>query len=252
MALRIDAGKSARVTTDNNSHNSKENMVRTTANQTNTQHKRVMGVFKRREDLESTLQALKDAGIEKERISLLARHVEDVKGAEEIGDGDGNQAKEGAGIGATTGTVLGGVGGFLIGAGVLAIPGVGPVLAAGVGISEIAATLAGAGIGAASGGLVGALVGAGIPEDRAKVYNQRFEAGDYLLMVDGTHDNLREVETILRDRHIEELGIYDVPVRAQNSQTTVGHSAPVGTRDIASNGEPEVIIVDKRSDATKR
>lgn len=230
----------------------KENMVHTTANQNNTQYKRAMGVFKRREDLESTLQALKDTGIEKERISLLARHVEDVKGAEEISDGEGNEAKEGAGIGATTGTVLGGIGGFLIGAGVLAIPGVGPVLAAGAGISEIAATLAGAGIGAASGGLVGALVGAGIPEDRAKVYNQRFKAGDYLLMVDGTPDDLRKVESILRDRHVEELGIYNAPDLAQSGQTTTGHNAAVGTRDIDSDGEPEVVIVDKRSEATKR
>lgn len=227
-------------------------MVRTTANQNNTQYQRVMGVFKRREDLEGALQALKDAGIEKERISLLARHVEDVKGAEEISDGDGNEAKEGAGIGATTGTVLGGVGGFLIGAGILAIPGVGPVLAAGAGISEIAATLAGAGIGAASGGLVGALVGAGIPEDRAKVYNQRFEAGDYLLMIDGTPDNLRQVESILRDRHIEEMGVYDAPDLAQRSQTTAGHNSAVGTRDLDSDGEPEVIIVDQRSQVTKR
>lgn len=228
-----------------------ENMAYTIANQNNTQYKRVMGVFKRREDLESTLQALKDAGIEKERISLLARHVEDVKGAEEISDGEGNDAKEGAGIGATTGTVLGGIGGFLIGAGVLAIPGVGPVLAAGAGISEIAATLAGAGIGAASGGLIGALVGAGIPEDRAKVYNQRFKAGDYLLMVDGTPDNVRKIESMLRDRHVEELGIYDAPGLVQSGQTTTEHSATVGARDIDSDGEPEVVIIDKRSEATK-
>jgi len=227
-------------------------MVRTTANQNNTQYKRVMGVFKRREDLESALQALRGAGIEKESISLLARHVEDVKGAEEISDGRGNEAQEGAGIGAATGTVLGGVGGFLIGAGVLAIPGVGPVLAAGVGISEIAATLAGAGIGAASGGLVGALVGAGIPEDRAKVYNQRFEAGDYLLMVDGTPGHLSKIESVLRDRHVEELGVYDVPGVAQSRQTTAEHSAVVGTRDIDGDGDPEVIIVDRRSEVTKR
>jgi len=227
-------------------------MVRTVTNQNNTHYKRVMGVFKRREDLESTLQTLKDAGIEKERISLLARHVEDVKGADEISDGEGNEAKEGAGIGATTGTILGGIGGFLIGAGVLAIPGVGPVLAAGAGISEIAATLAGAGIGAASGGLVGALVGAGIPEDRAKVYNQRFKAGDYLLMVDGTPDDLRQVESILRDRHAEELGVYNAPDLAQSRQVTAGHNAAVRTQDLDSDGEPEVIIVDKRSEASKR
>jgi hypothetical protein len=239
-------------------------MVNTRTNQTHTQYKRVVGVFKRREDLESALQALQDHGIDKERISLLARHVEDVRGAEGLTDGQGNEAAEGAGIGATTGTVLGGVGGFLVGAGVLAIPGVGPVLAAGVGISEIAATLAGAGIGAAAGGLVGALVGAGIPEDRAKVYEKRIKAGDYLLMVDGTTDSLRQVEAILRDRNIEELGTYDAPDLARQYQSTTSttttttehpptssHNATVSTRDIDNDGEPEVFIVDERGTAQR-
>lgn len=228
-----------------------------TANQNYTQYKRVVGIFKQREDLESAIQALQESGIDKERMSLLARHVEDVEGADEITDGQGNEAKEGAGIGASTGTVLGGVGGFLVGAGILAIPGVGPVLAAGVGISEIAATLAGAGIGAAAGGLVGALVGAGIPEDQAKTYEKRIKAGDYLLMVDGTADSLRNVESILRDRHVEDMGIYDAPDLAQKHQSTATPATPVAgrqptgdTRDL--KGEPEVVIVDKRSQSTKR
>lgn len=75
------------------------------------------------------------------QISLIARHVEEVEGAEEVGN-RGNEDKEGAAAGATTGTVLGGIGGFLIGVGVLAIPGGGPILAAGVGISALASTLA--------------------------------------------------------------------------------------------------------------
>ncbi|MBW4653700.1 MAG: DUF1269 domain-containing protein [Kaiparowitsia implicata GSE-PSE-MK54-09C] len=235
-------------------------MTNLRTNQNHTQYKRVVGIFTRREDLESALHALNDAGIDKERISLLARHVENVEGAEGITDTQGNEAKEGAGIGATTGTVLGGVGGFLVGAGVLAIPGVGPVLAAGVGISEIAATLAGAGIGAAAGGLVGALVGAGIPEEKAKTYEKRIQAGDYLLMVDGTTDNLQNVESILRDRHIEELGVYDAPDLTQKHQSTApaastapsrepssSRHAAVDARDIDSDGEPEVYIVDKRT-----
>ncbi|PSN10818.1 histidine kinase [filamentous cyanobacterium CCT1] len=221
-----------------------------------TQYKRVVGVFKRREDLESALRALSDAGIDKERISLLAKHVENVEGAEELTDHQGNEAKEGAGIGATTGTVLGGIGGFLVGAGVLAIPGVGPVLAAGVGISEIAATLAGAGIGAAAGGLVGALVGAGIPEEQAKTYEKRIKAGDYLLMVDGTANEIGRVESILRDRHIEDMGTYDAPDVANRSTTattaTTGRADVAGTRDIDNDGEPEVIVVDNRSQNARR
>lgn len=249
-------------------------MVNTPMNQNQAQYKRAVGVFKRREDLESAIHALRDAGIHKDRISLIARHVEDVKGADDIKGG--NEAQEGAGIGATTGTVLGGVGGFLVGAGILAIPGVGPVLAAGVGISEIAATLAGAGIGAAAGGLVGALVGAGIPEDRAKVYNERIKAGDYLLMVDGTTDDLNQVETILRDRHIEEFGLYDAPDIASRESmqsmgtTTAGTTTTATTAspsttsarrdvknrtpdmterdiDLDNDGEAEVVIVDKRT-----
>ncbi|MBE9111138.1 histidine kinase [Nodosilinea sp. LEGE 07298] len=239
--------------------NHEENMVNTRNNINQTQYKRVVGVFKRREDLESALHALNDAGIRKENISLLAKHVENVEGAEELTDHQGNEASEGAGIGATTGTVLGGIGGFLVGAGVLAIPGVGPVLAAGVGISEIAATLAGAGIGAAAGGLVGALVGAGIPEERAKTYEKRIKAGDYLLMVDGTADDIRNVESILRDRHIEDMGTYDAPDVANRSTATTttttattGRDTATATRDIDNDGEPEVVIVDNRSQSTRR
>lgn len=237
-------------------------MVNTQNNINQTQYKRVVGVFKRREDLESALSALSDAGIQKEHISLLAKHVENVEGAEELTDPQGNEAKEGAGIGATTGTVLGGIGGFLVGAGVLAIPGVGPVLAAGVGISEIAATLAGAGIGAAAGGLVGALVGAGIPEEHAKNYEKRIKAGDYLLMVDGTVNDIRNVESILRDRHIEDMATYDAPDLANRTTATTATTATTtgtttataatGTRDLDNDGEPEVIIVDNRSQSTRR
>lgn len=233
--------------------------ARTTTNR--NFYKRAVGVFKSRQDTESVLQALKKDGYDMNRISLIARHSEDVQGADEINHG--NEAKEGAGIGATTGTVLGGIGGFLVGAGVLAIPGVGPVLAAGVGISELAATLAGAGIGAAAGGIIGALVGAGIPEDRAKVYDKRVKSGDHLLLVSGTEDDLRRVESIMRSHHVEEFGIYDAPdlmrdepmvaqptVRREDTAATTTNATE--TRDINNDGEPEVLIVDKRSEATRK
>lgn len=227
-------------------------------------YKRAVGVFSKREDVENALRALKDDNFDMDNVSLLARDLEGIEGADEVTEKQGNEASEGAGIGATTGTVLGGIGGFLVGAGVLAIPGVGPVLAAGVGISEIAATLAGAGIGAAAGGIIGALVGLGIPEEKAKVYEDRIKAGDYLLMVTGTEDHVERAASILRDRHIQEFEIYDAPDLGRNNQSElIGEERPVVAREVVTDrsevekrnvsekidldrdGEAEVIIVDK-------
>lgn len=236
---------------------------------------RAVGVFKRREDVEATLQALKDANIDMDRVSLIARHVEDVEGSEEI-SGRGNEAKEGAAAGATTGTVLGGIGGFLVGVGVLAIPGVGPILAAGVGIPALASTLAGAGIGAAAGGIIGALVGAGIPEDKAREYSDRVKAGQYLLLVNGNNESLRRIESIMRDHHVEDFNTYNAPDLRQTDTAAISgrttHDVTpqprdmttqprkdiaatrrdaTETRDIDKDGEPEVFIVDERRKETR-
>ena len=228
-----------------------------------TNYKRAVGVFEKRENVEDALRALKDNGFNMDDVSLLARDLEGVEGADEVTEKQGNEASEGAGIGATTGTVLGGIGGFLVGAGVLAIPGVGPVLAAGVGISEIAATLAGAGIGAAAGGIIGALVGLGIPEEKAKVYEDRIKAGDYLLMVTGTEDHVEKAASILRDRNIQEFEIYDAPDYKANNEFAETER-PIASReeviterrevsrvdasdkiDLDKDGEAEVFIVDE-------
>jgi len=243
------------------------------------EYKRVVGIFPKREDLQDTIQALKDADFDMERVSLLARNIEDVEGAKEITERQGNESKEGAGIGATTGTLLGGVGGFLIGVGVLAIPGVGPILAAGTEIGGLASTLAGAGVGAATGGIVGALIGLGIPEEKAKVYNERVKAGDYLLMVSGSDEDVEHAASIMRDRHAEELEIFEAPEQVeqeaqmeeehveekqveQEAQMEEEHveEKPVSTakqpktnerevveaHDLEGDKDPEVVIVDKR------
>lgn len=224
--------------------------------------KRAVGVFKSKDDLEDTLSDLKKSAFDMDRVSLITRHIEDIEGAEEITEKHGNEAKEGAAAGATAGTVLGGLGGFLVGVGVLAIPGVGPLLAAGVGIPAFASTLAGAGIGAAAGGIIGGLLGLGIPEERAKVYNERVKGGEHLLMVNGTADDLHRVQDIMRKHNVEEFGIYDAPdlIEAKPAQRDVitepaPRREPVATRevvtdtrDIDRDGEPEVLIVDERKD----
>lgn len=220
-------------------------------------NQRAVGVFQNREDAENVIRAFKDADFDMDRISLLARNVENVEGAEEITDHEGNEAKEGAGAGATAGTVLGGVGGFLVGVGLLAVPGVGPILAAGTEISAVASTLAGAGIGAATGGIVGALVGLGIPEEKAKVYNDRIKAGDYLLMISGTEDQVNRAQSIMHQHHVEDFEVFNAPdlettrTVATNERTEVRSSATrqgvtTETRDIDRDGEPEVVIRDHR------
>jgi hypothetical protein len=170
--------------------------------------KRAVGVFKNREDVEKAIHDLKAANYDMGRVSLIARNVDDVKGAEEITEKHGNEAKEGAGIGAVTGTVLGGLGGLLVGLGALAVPGLGPVIIAGE-LATLGTTAAGAGIGALSGGLVGALAGMGIPEEKAKIYEQRVKAGDYLLMVSGNNDQVRHADEIMHKYNTNEFGIFD-------------------------------------------
>jgi hypothetical protein len=233
----------------------------TQSTQMRGQYKRAVGVFERREDLEAVIRALKDANVDMNRVSLIARHVDNVEGASEITEQGGNEAQEGAGIGASTGTVLGGVGGLLVGLGVLAIPGVGPILAAGVEINALASTLAGAGIGAATGGIVGALVGLGIPEEHANMYNDRVKAVQYLLLVSGTEADVRRVESIMRDRNVADFNIYDAPdlanggssldaeqaaARKGTTTTTDVHSTDVRSTTNQTT-DPDVVVVDKRN-----
>lgn len=176
-------------------------------------HKRSVGVFSNRRDAEQALHELQDSNFPMDRVSIIARDEErgdDIAGAE-VRDRVGNKADDGAKTGAISGGALGGITGLLVGLGALAIPGIGPILLAGAGATTIATTLAGAGIGAAAGGLIGALVGAGIPEDRARAYSDRVARGGYLLIVEGTEQDISRAETILRSRGIEDYDVYDAP-----------------------------------------
>ncbi len=174
-------------------------------------YKRSVGLFYSRDEAEKALRALKDDGFDMNRVNVVAKDADEVTqsaGVDTAYD-EGNNAAEGAGAGATTGTVLGGIGGLLVGLGTLAIPGVGPIIVAGQAATTIATTLAGAGVGAVAGGIIGGLVGMGIPEDRAKIYSDRVAGGSYLVMVNGTSDDISRAEKILHSSGIEEYGVYD-------------------------------------------
>src|SRR3954447_8286750 len=124
----------------------------------------VIGVFDTRDQAKSVVGHLIKAGVEGDEISFLTRH--DAEPAVPTTPATGVDEDSGTGSTAATGAMFGGIGGLLLGLGALAIPGVGPVLAAG----PLAAALTGAGIGAAGGAVVGALTDSGVPERDAQFY----------------------------------------------------------------------------------
>src|SRR5437899_8136517 len=119
---------------------------------------------------------LRAAGFSNDDISVL---LPDKAGTRDFAVEKGTKAPEGAITGAGTGGVVGGTVGWLAGIGALAIPGVGPFIAAGPSM----AALSGAAVGAATGGVVGGLIGLGIPEIEAKRYEEKLTKGNYLIAV---------------------------------------------------------------------
>jgi len=117
----------------------------------------VFGIYGSQAEAERAVSALQSAGFRSTDISVLFPETE---GTKDFAHEKGTKAPEGAGTGAGTGAVVGGALGWLTGIGALAIPGLGPFIAAG----PIMAALAGVGVGGAVGGLTGALIGMGIPE----------------------------------------------------------------------------------------
>lgn len=142
---------------------------------------------------------LKMSGFSNNDISVL---LPDKTGTRDFAHEKGTKAPEGAVTGVGTGGVLGGVLGWLVGVGALAIPGLGPFIAAG----PIMAALGGASIGAAAGGLIGALVGMGIPEYEAKRYEARVREGRILISVHSENsDETRRAKDIFERAGAEDI-----------------------------------------------
>ena len=134
------------------------------------------GIYPNQTAVGEAVEAFKRAGFRSTDISVL---FPENLGTKDFAHEKHTKAPEGAVAGASTGALIGGALGWLVGIGALAIPGVGPFIAAG----PIMAALAGAGVGGAVGGIVGALVGMGIPEYEAKRYEGRIRGGGILLSV---------------------------------------------------------------------
>jgi hypothetical protein len=175
----------------------------------------VMGIVENRTDAEVVMFNLKNAGIRTDDVSVL---FPDKSGTKDFAHEHNTKAPEGAVAGAGAGGVLGGTLGLLAGVGALAIPGLGPLIAAG----PLMAALSGAAAGAAVGGLTGALVGFGIPEIEAKHYEGKVRGGNILIAVHAdTHDVQKTAEGVLK-----RAGAHDISSTTEASAPEVHHNRP--------------------------
>ncbi len=187
----------------------------------------VVGLFETRDQAVGAVDALKKAGFAADDMSILMRdsgQAADVAVDAGITDSTGDAAATGA----LGGGLLGGLAGLVLGAGALAIPGIGPIIAAG----PIAAMLTGGALGAATGGIIGALTEAGIPEDEATHYQSGVERGGILLSVKAPDGREAEARDVLKRGGLHDLKHhrskwekdpkyrYDIEAHPDLSQTT--------------------------------
>lgn len=225
----------------------------------------VVGVFEDRRRAEQAVRELESAGFRDDQIGFAARG-DDGKSTSSIGREGEVTTDTGPGSGALSGALGGGVVGGILGAlASLAIPGVGPVVAAGILGPMLGAAAAGAGIGAVGGGLLGGLVTTGVPEDEARYYDEEFQSGRTLVTVKAG-DRANEARAI-----IQRYGGYDSQSRGtagtststtttQRTETdrsrTTGQAAAgtTGARDVrtADSGTMRVPETEERLRVDKR
>jgi hypothetical protein len=153
----------------------------------------VFGLYKTRDQVEAAVDEMKREGFRSADISVLFSKNE---GTKDFAFEKDTKAPEGAATGAASGAVLGGALGWLVGIGALAIPGLGPFIAAG----PIISLLSGVGVGATVGGIAGALAGIGVPEYEAKRYEGRITGGNILLSVHSDNGDWTRKARVILDR----------------------------------------------------
>lgn len=159
----------------------------------------VFGIYKSGVHAERAVDRITAAGFSNNDISVL---LPDSQSSKEFAHEKNTKAPEGTTTGVAAGGAVGGTLGLLAGIGALAIPGVGPLIAAG----PIMGALAGMGVGGAVGGLIGALVGMGIPEYEAKRYEGRVKGGGVLLSVHcDTSEEISKAKDLLKETGAEEI-----------------------------------------------
>jgi len=173
----------------------------------------VYGIYPSALHAEQAVDILMAGGFSNQDISVL---LPDNESTRDFAHKKETKAPEGATTGATTGGLVGGALGVLAGIGAIAIPGIGPFIAAG----PIMAGLAGLGVGGALGGVIGALVGLGIPEYEAKLYEGRLKNGGVLLSVHCDFgEEIKEAKRILKAS-----GAEDISSSSEESSDVVSHA----------------------------
>ena len=194
------------------------------------------------DDAKHIVQALEADGIPHSDVSIVANNADNrysSSGDTTTTTGETGSAGTGAGTGATVGTILGGGAGLLAGIGALAIPGVGPIVAAG----WLIATLTGAGIGAAAGGLGGALVGAGVSEEDASTYSEGVRRGGTLVTVRADDSAANRVETILNGRTPVDISARRAEYQSEGWTTHDPNAAPYTSEQIQAERHKRVVSV---------
>jgi hypothetical protein len=149
-------------------------------------------MFRTYGEAERAVNALESAGIPRSDMSVVGRQgvMPEAVTTEPVA--------EGAAVGATGGAIAGGLGGLLLGLGLITVPGIGPVLAAGTLATALATTAAGAGVGAAAGGVLGALAGLGLPKEDVELYAEGVKRGGVLVTAQARDDQVNEARRILQ------------------------------------------------------
>jgi len=182
--------------------------------------KAVFGIYSTRNGVERGADALVQSGFPTADISVLL--PESLGGIKDMGTEKATKAPEGATAGAVSGATVGGVLGLLAGIGALAIPGVGPLIAAG----PIMGALAGLGVGGAVGVLTGALIGMGIPEYEAKRYEGRLQKGGILLSVHcSSSDEVKRAKEVMERTGGEDISSTTEASSKSASDETVARKA---------------------------
>lgn len=178
----------------------------------NTQQKRAIGILSTQNDTEESLKALHHNGFPMDKISVVGRDINadaETPGNAEVSDRLGSTK-----VGATSGVVgdtatMSATGFTLLGLTSLALPGIGVVLAAGSFAAALAATVASTGVAAvASNNLIKALAHMGLSDEQARIYGDRLQQGNYLVMVEGTEAEIQQAESVLREHNVAEWSTY--------------------------------------------
>ncbi|MDK2879200.1 MAG: hypothetical protein PWR06_1916 [Thermoanaerobacteraceae bacterium] len=162
--------------------------------------KTVIGVFDSKEQAEKAVSQMRNSGFDTNEISIVAKGAKGEAGRGGNGDdddGDGNLGMDTVADGTTTGGVLGGLAGLALGAGALAVPGLGPIIAAG--------PIAGLISGAATGGVAGGLIDWGIPEERGRYYEGEVKKGRILAVVRAHEQKVGNAAKIMRQNGAKDV-----------------------------------------------